>query len=265
MYDLLLPGSLIFYVIGIFLAAAGLLYRADAARNGAVAAFGAAWLLHGTALVQYGMAAGRVPLANLAEFLLVFGWVILTIYLIVWLRFQVHAAGLALPPAASVCAVAAMELLDSARSDAAGGAEAHPGLFQFHIGISTVGLGVLILALAMSVIYLVQDRALKGKRAGGLLDRLPSLQACDRIGYASLWLGFVALSLGIGTGVLVNADLNHRLVALDLKQVMPLLAWSIFAVILVSRLAFGIRGRKSAYMTIAGVAVGLLAVAGINI
>lgn len=263
MQDLLLPGSLIFYVVGIFLAAAGTVYRSQAGRQGAIFVLMGAWALHLAAIFQHGLDAGRFPIANLGEFVLVLGWVVQTVYLVVWLRYKVHVAGLLLPPIAALAALGALQLLDAERGTAAPPGT-HQGLFLFHTGISTVGMAVLCLALAMSLIYLIQDRALKHKQAGGLLDRLPSLQRCDRIGYASLWLGFVMLSLGIGTGVLVNAEIHQRLLSLGFKQTMPLLAWIIFATILVSRLVFGFRGRKSAYLTIAGVAVGLLTVAGMT-
>jgi len=42
-------------------------------------------------------------------------------------------------------------------------------------------------------------------------------------------------------------------------------AWIIFAAILVARLKLGFRGRKSAYMTITGVTIGLLTVIGMTL
>jgi ABC-type uncharacterized transport system permease subunit len=44
-----------------------------------------------------------------------------------------------------------------------------------------------------------------------------------------------------------------------------LLAWIVFAVILASRTALGFRGRKSAYLTIAGFALGLLTILGMTL
>jgi ABC-type uncharacterized transport system permease subunit len=43
------------------------------------------------------------------------------------------------------------------------------------------------------------------------------------------------------------------------------LAWLVFAGVLVARFRVGFRGRKSAYLTIAGVMLGLLTVAGMTL
>ena len=51
--------------------------------------------------------------------------------------------------------------------------------------------------------------------------------------------------------------------ASDPKQIFPLLAWFVFAAILTARTGFGFRGRKSAYLMIAGLAFALMTVFGI--
>jgi len=102
-------------------------------------------------------------------------------------------------------------------------------------------------------------------RALRLLERLPSLQKADQIGVRSLTAGFVLLTLGIGTGVIVNAEVYQRLLVMGPKQVFPVLAWLVFAAILVARPLLGFRGRKSAYLTIAGFALGLMTVLGMTL
>ena len=49
------------------------------------------------------------------------------------------------------------------------------------------------------------------------------------------------------------------------KVVFPVLAWLIFAGVLLARVAWGFRGRKAAYLTIAGFLLGLLTVLGISL
>ena len=43
--------------------------------------------------------------------------------------------------------------------------------------------------------YLIQDRALKSKRTLRLLERLPALERCDRVGYHALLLGFLLFTV----------------------------------------------------------------------
>ena len=48
------------------------------------------------------------------------------------------------------------------------------------------------------------------------------------------------------------------------KELFGLLAWGVFALLLYARLATGLRGRRSAYMTIAGFAFALMVVLGMT-
>ncbi len=95
----------------------------------------------------------------------------------------------------------------------------------------------------MSLLFLVQDRALKSKRGLPWLDRLPALETCDRFGFQALVIGFVLLTVGITTGVVVNANVYEQLWVLGAKQVFPLLSWLVFAGLIASRRALGFPGR----------------------
>jgi ABC-type uncharacterized transport system permease subunit len=198
----------------------------------------------------------------MAEFLLVLGWVVLTLHLYLWFRQKVEVAGVVLPPLAGIMAFVAMQLMRGATTNPT---TTPDGWFLFHTTVSTLGIAILSVAFAMSVVYLVQDRALKSKKALKMLERLPSLQKADQIGFRSLTVGFILLSLGIVTGVVVNAELYERSLELGPKQIFPVLAWIVFASILVGRPILGFRGRKSAYMTIAGFALGLMTVIGMTL
>jgi ABC-type uncharacterized transport system permease subunit len=166
-------------------------------------------------------------------------------------------AGLVLPPLAALFALAAMEL-----AGAGSGSTVRGGWFAFHTAVSTLGMASLGLASAMAVLYIVQDRALKAKQTLQLLERFPALTQTEHLGYQALVVGFVLLTLGILTGIVVNWGMQQRLWVPGVKQLAPLLAWVIFAIVLVARGALGFRGRKSAYLTIAGFALGLLTVLG---
>lgn len=257
-----LPIALIAYIVGIFLAGLATVYRSDTARGGASAVFVVAWLAHGGAVVQRGIATGGLPLSNVGEYLLVLGWVVMTLHLAVWFAGRVYAAGLVLPPLAALACFVALPLLAAGVAVDNGPPR---GWFLFHTTVSTLGMATLTVALAMSVIYLIKDRALKSRRTLRLLERLPSLDGCDRIGFRALWIGFILLTLGIGTGIVVNEKVYAHFWVTGPKQILPLLAWIVFAAVLVARFRLGFRGRKSAYMTIAGVTLALLTVVGMTL
>lgn len=256
---ILLPVAVAAYAIGAALTAIWVARRVEGARALASLAFVFGWLAHLAGIVQHGVAVGSFPLSNLPEYLLMLGWAAQTLHLLVWFRHRVWVVGLALPPIAGLLVFVASPLLGSAPAEELG------GLLVFHTTVSTVGMAALLVAMVMSVIFLVEDKALKSRQRLGLLARFPSLERCDQLGYHALWLGFVLLSAGIVTGIAANRSLHERLWVPGVKQVLPVAAWLLFAAILAARLHAGFRGRKSAYLTITGVVLGLLTVIGMRV
>ncbi len=223
--------------------------------------FAAGWALHLGAVVGKGVSAGRLPLANLPEYLLVLGWVVLGLHLLVWFRSRIAASALVLAPLAFLMGLAA--LLWPARPGELPPAQQH-GLFLAHTTLSTLGMASVAVAFAMSLIYLAQDRALKAKNRPRLLDFLPSLDRSDRIGHLALFWGFPLLTLGILTGALWSAEVHHRFWVGGPKQTFPVLAWIVLGIVLYVRVVQGLRGRRFAYLTIAGFTLGLLTVLGMT-
>jgi ABC-type uncharacterized transport system permease subunit len=231
-------------------------------RGGASALFVVSWLAHGAELVRRGIESGAWPVTNLSEYLLGLAWAILGLHLVLWFGWRIYVASLVLPPLAALAAIAALPWLHE--GGAAPVRERGPW-FLFHTTVSTLGMATLSVAFAMSLIYLVQDRALKAKRTLSLLERMPSLERCDRIGFGALLVGFALLTLGIATGVVVNASFHERLWVAGPKQVLPLVAWIVFAGLLLARFKLGFRGRRSAWLTITGVTIGLLTAVGMTL
>jgi ABC-type uncharacterized transport system permease subunit len=260
---LLLPFALIAYFVAIFLSFVGTLGRSALARRGEIALLVLAWLFNLAAIVREARVTGGFPMTNSGQYLLVLGWVVLTMHLVLWFRQRVDVAGLILPPLAALMALGS--LLLQARAIPPVPAAHQRGWFLFHTTLATLGTAALCVAFAMSLIYLFQDRALKTKRKLRVLERLPSLDACDRIGFHALLWGFPLLSLGVVTGLVWNWHLHGVVLGNNgPKELFGLLAWGVFGLLLYARLARGFRGRKSAYMTIAGFAFALMVVLGMS-
>ena len=259
MERVLLTLTIFLYLLGISLSVVGTVRRRAIAHRLSIAFLIPAALLHLAALVRLGITRGRFPLSNTAEFLLVLAWVVLTLYLLVWMRWKIHAAGLVLPPLAALMVAVAIGVVPGAQQPIAYGSQ---GWFIFHTAVSTIGLAALGVAFAMSVIYLIQDHALKAKWSMRVLERLPSLEACDQVTHQAILWGFPLLTLGILTGVAWNFVEHNRFWAVRAKETFPLLAWLLFAALLYARSVRGFRGRRSAYLTILGFTLGLLTVLG---
>jgi len=69
-----------------------------------------------------------------------------------------------------------------------------------HIALIFTGYSALVLSLAASLLYLLQERRLKAKKPSSLFSYLPALEVIDQIGYRSLLLGFPFMTLGLLTG-----------------------------------------------------------------
>lgn len=259
MARVLLTIALAFHAAGVSAAAIGALrHRPVASRVGALM-LAAAWAGLLMTLIVLGVSAGAFPLRNGPEYLLGLAWFVLTLHLVLWFRQQVPAAALVLPPVALVLAVSAF--LFSAGSPA-GTALGTQGWFVFHTSIATAGVGALAVSFAMSLLFLVKERALKSKRPLRVLEMLPSLEALDRLGFHALLYGFPLLTLGIATGMVYSSTVHGRLWIWGVKEVFPVIAWAVFALILWGRFARGVSGRRSAMLAIAGFAFALLTFVG---
>ena len=107
----LLPFALIGYFVAIFLSFVGTLGRSTAARRGEIALLSLTWLLQFGAILREGRLVGGFPLTNTSRYLLVLGWVVLSLHLLVWFRQRVDAAGLVLPPLAFLFVIGAAGFL----------------------------------------------------------------------------------------------------------------------------------------------------------
>jgi ABC-type transport system involved in cytochrome c biogenesis permease subunit len=130
--------------------------------------------------------------------------------------------------------------------------------------LALLGDAVFGLAFSASLLYLVQERRLKAHRARSLLRHLPSLETLDRVNYTCLVWGLILLTLGIVTGIVWAHEAWGRFWASDPKLVFSLVTWAIYVVLLQGRMTAGWRGRFAAQLTIAGFAVMVLSLVGVN-
>ncbi|MDJ0655917.1 MAG: cytochrome c biogenesis protein CcsA [Xanthomonadales bacterium] len=128
---------------------------------------------------------------------------------------------------------------------------------NIHIALTLFAFAILSLAAAQAVILWSQDRALRLHPAGSTLLPLPSLQRMETVLFQLIGLGFGLLTLGLLAGAFYISDLaEQRLIH---KTVLSVVAWAVFGMLLWGRWRFGWRGRTAIRMTLAGVAVLLLA------
>ena len=118
-----------------------------------------------------------------------------------------------------------------------------------HVGFVLIAFAGFTVAAGLSVLYLWQERRLKRREATILRVRVPGLARLDELAARTIALAVPALSLGIAVGI---ARLRDRGGGIDALMIVTLLTWVVYGVYLALRYGVGIRGRRAAYLVLAG-------------
>lgn len=124
----------------------------------------------------------------------------------------------------------------------------HPGVV-LHVLSSVLAYGLLTLAMLQAAALGIQEHRL---RNGADVDQLPPLRTMERLLFMLIAVGFVLLSLSLGSGLLATDDLFAQHLAH--KTVFTLAAWLVFAALLLGRWWRGWRGRAAVGWTLGGYA-----------
>ena len=129
-------------------------------------------------------------------------------------------------------------------------------LLGTHIIILLAGYVMLGVACVASIIFLYQEHRLKTKLLTSIMVRFPALGTLDRISWqGSLW-GFLALSIGIMLGIIINKG-DQSLLA-EIRFISSISAWFVFAVLLLLRQMRALRSKWIALWPITGFALALV-------
>jgi len=160
--------------------------------------------------------------------------------------------------------IVALLLPAHAVPDASSGASRSLGpLLPLHIAVSIGGLALFALGFVVALMYLLLERELKAKRPGAMFKRLPSLETLDRLNYQLVLLGFLLLTVTIGTGAFFYRVDGALTFSLRSKEGFALVAWLVAALVVLFRQTVGWRGRRVAWATMAGFVLLGFAFAGI--
>jgi cytochrome c-type biogenesis protein CcsB len=215
-------------------------------------ALGVGLACHTAALILMSVNLGWLPVATLGESLLVFSWTLVAAFLLLFWRFPIKVLGALAAPLAALMVSGGMIL-------PAGKTTIPPLLKSFwvvvHVGLTFMGVAALSLAGLGGLFYLVQEHQIKGKKFGFFYRRLPSLEQLDALNYWCLTVGFPLLTGGMIIGSLYAQYTLGRFFSFDPKEILTLIAWMIYAVLLHERLTAGWRGRRAALLALCGFGV----------
>jgi cytochrome c-type biogenesis protein CcsB len=212
-------------------------------------------LFHGVALVMRTAGTGHLPLTSVQDALCLFAWVFVVTYLILQIYLQLRILGSFVSPLAVVFMVSSSLLPSNMvlKSEFF-----KSGWVIVHVASLFLANALFALAFSLGVMYLLQERYIKRKSFGLLYERLPPLDRLDSIAHYCLMSGFPLMTAGLITGFAYAAVVWHTPWSWDPKEILSLVTWVIYAVLVHERLAVGWRGRRAAWLSILGFSATLI-------
>ena len=204
------------------------------------------WVAQTALLAVQAADADGFPWSSWAGALNLLSWLVVSVYLVWGCRASFRLLGLAVTPVAAV-------LLGAAWAGGGTGSEGdHPGvLLATHVALMLAGFAAFALAAALAGLYLWQERKLKHRSSTVLRFRAPSLVTLESLAARTVAFALPVLTLGMAAGF---ARIRHGS-ELDPLIVLTVLTWAVYGAFLALRFGAHWRGRRAAYMTLAGFAL----------
>ncbi|WP_338032493.1 cytochrome C assembly family protein [Dechloromonas denitrificans] len=134
--------------------------------------------------------------------------------------------------------------------------------FKLHFLAAMLAYSLLTLSALHAIFMGFTENALHKRSMKRSLASLPPLLTMESLLFRMLLLGFILLSLTVGSGVFFSEALFGKPMSLDHKTLFAFASWGIFATLLVGRHAWGWRGKRALRWTLAGFALLILAYVG---
>lgn len=221
---------------------------------------GFAFVFHLAGTIGRGLAAERVPWANMYEFALTGTLLIVAVYLIVLRRYDLRFLGsfligmvaLLLGGATLGFYVEVTPLMDPLKSV----------WLIIHVFVASLGTALFAISCGLSATQLLQARRERrasgkggedAKRSGlGYLRTLPTAEALESLAYRFAIVGFIFWTFTLIAGSIWANDSWGRYWGFDTKEVWTFVIWVLYAGYIHARATRGWRGTRSAWLSIIG-------------
>jgi ABC-type transport system involved in cytochrome c biogenesis permease subunit len=195
-----------------------------------------------------GMALGHIPVDNFYQTLNLCAFLIAVLFLAVEWKYHFVSTAVAHFPLVFVMTLAAATERHStaALADSRGGKT----WLAIHIVLVLAGYASLLLTAAASIGYLVQERRLKSKKPGRLLQGLPPLATLDNLISGSLGVAFVLITLAVVLVIMWEFIYSGTAWISDPRVTVSLITWALLLTTTYLHSTVGWRGRKAAVMAL---------------
>lgn len=220
------------------------------------AAIGGALLMHGWGLYGAIFSDGGMRF-SFSFALSLMMWLAVLIY---WLEsFMARMEGMQpmVLPLAAVCSglpVAFPQVHLVAHANATG--------FKLHFLAAMLAYSLLTLSALHAIFMGFTENALHKRSLKRSLASLPPLLAMESLLFRMLLIGFILLTVAVGSGVFFSEALFGKPLTFDHKTLFAIASWGIFATLLVGRHVWGWRGKRALRWTLAGFSLLILAYVG---
>jgi len=245
--SLLLNFAFGFYIVGLFHSVAAVTAKKDIFYRIATASVGVGFALHTAFLLYRGVEQSQLPLTGLKEALAFFAWTVTLCFLISYFRYRIKPLGLFLLPLITVLMLGTIFLKSSPVPEFL-----KSYWFYWHIICVFLAYGMFFMTFIASLLYLAQERELKGRQPKTFYYWLPSLVLLDDLFYKFLIAGFSFMTLGLLAGVMWAEQDWVQGWESDPKVLAALATWAIYLLLIYLRLTAGWRGKRAALMSMVG-------------
>ena len=252
MHDIILWITAACYLLAVILLYTSVARDSGTRRKLAVAMTLLGVILHGWAETQHWLipASPRISLLNVWSLCALVA--VATTLATLPLRNNVFDAGLVTLPLAVIILLAEATVDAPALELASGSLD-----ITVHIISSVIAFGVLSIAGVYAVFVTLIDHLLRQHSYNKFVQTLPALDTLEELLFHLITVGFVILTVALGTGMVFVNDLFGQHLAH--KTLLSIFAWLVFALLLWGRWKKGWRGRVAVHMTLVGIALLLLA------
>ena len=211
------------------------------------------WALHVVGTVLRGIAAHRVPWANMFEFSLTASAIIVGVFIAVQVWQNLLFLG------AYITGFSLIVLGFGTVGFYVNVVPLPPALQSYwlviHVFVATLGTAFFAIGAGLSLVQLIQARR-EAKQLSGLkfLDTMPDAEKLENLAYRVIVVGFVFWTFTLMAGAIWAAHAWGRYWGWDTKEVWTFIIWTIFAGYIHARATRGWRGSRSAYLAIVGFA-----------
>ena len=223
----------------------------------AIIVLAAGALLHGTGVVLRGIAASRVPWANMYEFSITGSFVVMVIFLVALSIKDIRLLAtfvsgfvlLILGSATAIFYVEVKSLMPALQSY----------WLVIHVTVAILATAFFNIAAALSIAYIFKTAKWVEKSKLKLVATLrrilalfPSIEKIERLAYRFNIIGFILWSFTLIAGAIWAERAWHRYWGWDTKEVWTFIIWTIYAGYLHANATRGWTGKRSAWLAVIG-------------